>query len=75
MAENFFREQREKIGKTQFQIAVAAGCTSSAVAAWETFKSTPKLRNAAKLAEVYEVSEKRMTDEIVAQSKAEPAVK
>jgi transcriptional regulator with XRE-family HTH domain len=75
MAENFFKSQREKIGKSQFEIAVLAGFTPSAVAAWETGRAVPKLRNAAKLATVYEVTEKRLTDAIVEQSKAPATAK
>jgi transcriptional regulator with XRE-family HTH domain len=75
MAENFFKAQRERLNKSQFDIAVLAGCTPSAVSAWERGESTPKLKNAAMLAEVYGVTEKRVTDAIVEQSKQPTAVK
>lgn len=73
MPDNFFKTQRDKINKSQFQVAVDAGVTPSTVAAWETGRATPRVKNAERLAQAYGVSESRMTAEIVAQSKGEPA--
>lgn len=46
-------ELRKARGMSQFQLAVAVGVTTSAVAAWELGRNTPRLEIAAKLAEVF----------------------
>jgi transcriptional regulator with XRE-family HTH domain len=72
MSETFWKSQREKLGKTQLQIAIEMGRAPSLVSAWDLGKAIPGLRDSEKLAEVFKVSEKRIVEEIVAQ-KQQPA--
>ncbi len=75
MAGNFWFTRRTELGLSQFELAVAAGCTPSAIAAWENEKVSPRLKNAPKLAPVYRVSVERIEKEIVASARRVEAQK
>jgi transcriptional regulator with XRE-family HTH domain len=61
---NFWRQQREALSLSQFRMAVRLDCTPASVSLWELDRQVPGLP-IKKLAEGYEVSEKRIGEEII----------
>ena len=62
---NFFEDQRKKIGLTQRQIAKLSGICHQAVSRWGNRKCAPSISKATTLAKIYKVSASRMQDEII----------
>jgi transcriptional regulator with XRE-family HTH domain len=67
---NFFKDRRDELRMTQREIAVQLEVFVQTVSDWERNLYVPKLELAAKLAEVYKVSEARIIRAIVELSKA-----
>jgi transcriptional regulator with XRE-family HTH domain len=73
MPTNFWKSQREKLNKTQREIAIALNVTDRTVGNWENFDTHPSLSMVANLARVYEVPAGRIEQAIVATARAKLA--
>lgn len=62
---NFFRTQRERLGLSQFQLAVSLGVTPSAVSGWERGQA-PALKLVKSIAAQFGCSEQRVMQEMLA---------
>jgi transcriptional regulator with XRE-family HTH domain len=62
---NFFEDRRERLKLNRTQIAARLGITAAAVRVWELEQFVPG-QSIASLAAAYEVTEKRMADEVMA---------
>jgi transcriptional regulator with XRE-family HTH domain len=67
--DNFWKTQREKIDKTQREIADECQYTAALVSSWERDESVPNIARATPLSVAYKVSEHRIVEEIAKQKK------
>jgi transcriptional regulator with XRE-family HTH domain len=66
---NFWARQRERINKTQAEIADSIGRTKALVSAWERDEAVPPLEHATALASAYRVKVARVLAEMQDQAK------
>jgi transcriptional regulator with XRE-family HTH domain len=59
---NLLRDARERLGKTQGQVAEEVGVTQATVSNWESGEATPRPSKWSRISEVYGVSFKRLAE-------------